>query len=453
MKLTTAMLWAFALGMAPTGWAAAQSEGYPPAGQPPFQPQPQPIYGEQQANPSYPVPYNPEGDAIDDGGEYQPDDPDAEQQVAADNQAAEAYDDGYDPQAYTQFEGALSPYGSWVDDPTYGRIWSPSTAIVGAGFVPYGDGGRWVQSEYGWTWVSQWDWGWAPFHYGRWVSGASGWGWVPGRVWGPGWVSWRYGGGYAGWAALPPRGVRIGPPTGTRNAWRFVVGTQIGAPRPAFLPANVVPSVLRANVGGLQRADHERRRSDRAGQRGAVGANFRPCSSTAQHRAAGAAPVQHHAARRRAGGDSSLGPLGSGGAERRLGRATHDAGEPRLAVASSDAVVAVGPDAPGAAAGVAVSPGAGAFVLSAAANRARGRCSCRRAPPRRRHATTVPPHTCPVTARTPLRTRALPRPLSIAPLRRPHPRRAPTYAAPSHVSAPSYSAPPSHSSGGGGHHR
>jgi hypothetical protein len=64
----------------------------------------------------------------------------------------------------------------------------------------------------GWTWVSEWEWGWAPFHYGRWYCHAHhGWVWIPGTVWGPAWVAWRCGDGFVGWAPLSPRiGWRVG---------------------------------------------------------------------------------------------------------------------------------------------------------------------------------------------------------------------------------------------------
>ena len=64
------------------------------------------------------------------------------------------YDDGYDPNAYQQFESQLSPYGAWQDVPDYGRVWVPSPSVVGYDFTPYATGGHWVDSEYGWTWVS-----------------------------------------------------------------------------------------------------------------------------------------------------------------------------------------------------------------------------------------------------------------------------------------------------------
>jgi hypothetical protein len=108
------------------------------------------------------------------------------------------------------FVTALAPYGEWVDVGTYGRVWRPSPAVVGVGFRPYGPGGHWVHTDYGWSYESDWAWGWAPFHYGRWyLDQGHGWVWIPGNAWAPAWVSWRYGGGYVGWAPLPPVGSAI----------------------------------------------------------------------------------------------------------------------------------------------------------------------------------------------------------------------------------------------------
>jgi hypothetical protein len=219
-----------------------QGQYVPPPPQP-IQAQPQQVY-----DPYAPQPMQPAAQPYDPNQDYEEDEVqgyDAQYDVTYDDQAAQGYDDGYDPQAYQQFEGALSPYGSWYDDPSYGRVWMPSANVVGADFSPYSTGGHWVLSEYGWTWVSDWDWGWAPFHYGRWVMcGGYGWGWVPGSVWGPAWVSWRSGGGYVGWSPLPPHGVRIGPPVGVRTPWRFVVANQLGLSRMAYLPAHTVPTVF-----------------------------------------------------------------------------------------------------------------------------------------------------------------------------------------------------------------
>ncbi len=104
------------------------------------------------------------------------------------------------------FYDALQPYGRWVSSPSYGQIWVPSRSVVGASFTPYATGGSWVYTDSGWMFESDWDWGWAPFHYGRWYREPRyGWVWVPGSVWAPAWVDWRFGGGVVGWAPLPPR--------------------------------------------------------------------------------------------------------------------------------------------------------------------------------------------------------------------------------------------------------
>ncbi|MBA3827420.1 MAG: hypothetical protein H0X33_00635 [Taibaiella sp.] len=115
------------------------------------------------------------------------------------------------------FYDDLAPYGEWVNDGQYGNVWVPNE---GEGFRPYGTGGHWVMTEYGNTWVSDYRWGWAPFHYGRWTyDNYYGWVWIPGNEWAPAWVSWRYGGGYSGWAPLSP-GISIGISSyGCPNDW------------------------------------------------------------------------------------------------------------------------------------------------------------------------------------------------------------------------------------------
>jgi hypothetical protein len=107
------------------------------------------------------------------------------------------------------FYDDLGSYGEWIERPTYGRVWIPSG--VRAGWRPYAYG-RWVHSDYGWTWISEEPFGWATYHYGRWfLDPEFGWSWVPGREWGPAWVAWQHGGGYIGWAPLPPAvGFRAG---------------------------------------------------------------------------------------------------------------------------------------------------------------------------------------------------------------------------------------------------
>lgn len=119
------------------------------------------------------------------------------------------------------FYDELSPYGTWIQDPEYGYVWRPD--VEQGDFRPYYSNGRWAMTEYGNTWVSNYDWGWAPFHYGRWVYNRyRQWIWIPDTVWGPAWVSWRSGGGYYGWAPLGPGlniNINIGIPD---NWWVFI---------------------------------------------------------------------------------------------------------------------------------------------------------------------------------------------------------------------------------------
>ena len=101
------------------------------------------------------------------------------------------------------FHDDLAPYGRWIEHPIYGVVWVPQSGQPD--WHPYWDG-RWVwTTDYGWYWHSHEPYGWATYHYGRWVLTSDyGWVWVPDTVWGPAWVEWRYGGGYAGWAPMPP---------------------------------------------------------------------------------------------------------------------------------------------------------------------------------------------------------------------------------------------------------
>jgi hypothetical protein len=104
--------------------------------------------------------------------------------------------------SFEVFYNELSPYGQWIDDPVYGFVWAPA---AGQDFRPYFSSGYWVMTDCGNMWVSEYPWGWAPFHYGRWTyDDFYGWVWIPDVLWGPAWVSWRSAPGYYGWAPLGP---------------------------------------------------------------------------------------------------------------------------------------------------------------------------------------------------------------------------------------------------------
>ena len=103
-----------------------------------------------------------------------------------------------------EIDQTLTPYGSWVQVEGYGRCWRPSVVVYDATWQPYCDRGRWIYTDYGWYWNSDYAWG-VTFHYGRWFNSPQyGWCWWPNTVWAPAWVTWRSSNAYCGWAPLPP---------------------------------------------------------------------------------------------------------------------------------------------------------------------------------------------------------------------------------------------------------
>lgn len=117
----------------------------------------------------------------------------------------------------------LDRYGRWEADADYGSIWIPRG--VAANWAPYSAGHwAWVR-PWGWTWVDDAPWGFAPFHYGRWVYVRDSWGWAPGAqvarpVYAPALVGWLGGpnvsvsisigaGPAVGWVPLAPREVYV----------------------------------------------------------------------------------------------------------------------------------------------------------------------------------------------------------------------------------------------------
>lgn len=109
------------------------------------------------------------------------------------------------PVTVNYFYETLTPYGSWVEVEGYGRCWQPTVVIYQNDWRPYSDRGRWVYTDLGWYWASDYSWGNVVFHYGRWFNHPRrGWCWSPDTVWAPAWVSWRRNDDYCGWAPLPP---------------------------------------------------------------------------------------------------------------------------------------------------------------------------------------------------------------------------------------------------------
>jgi hypothetical protein len=110
----------------------------------------------------------------------------------------------------------LQRHGYWESHPQYGPVWFPRR--VASGWAPYRNG-HWTHVQpWGWTWVDDEPWGFAPFHYGRWVHWNGRWCWTPGSytarpVYAPALVAWFGGpnlsvtvgtGPHVGWVPLAP---------------------------------------------------------------------------------------------------------------------------------------------------------------------------------------------------------------------------------------------------------
>ena len=74
----------------------------------------------------------------------------------------------------------LDTYGTWRPAPVYGNVWFPNNLV--ADWAPYRFGHWAFVDPWGWTWIDDAPWGYAPFHYGRWVMVGGLWGWAPGPV-------------------------------------------------------------------------------------------------------------------------------------------------------------------------------------------------------------------------------------------------------------------------------
>jgi len=72
----------------------------------------------------------------------------------------------------------LDDYGDWHEESSYGPVWYPRHVV--SDWAPYRDG-HWASVQpWGWTWVDNAPWGFAPSHYGRWICVRERWGWIPG---------------------------------------------------------------------------------------------------------------------------------------------------------------------------------------------------------------------------------------------------------------------------------
>jgi Family of unknown function (DUF6600) len=146
--------------------------------------------------------------------------------------------------------GELDGAGSWEITAQYGRVWVPSE--MAEDWAPYRYG-HWSWMEpWGWTWIDDQSWGFAPSHYGRWAMIDGHWAWVPGSfVEHPGYAP-------AVVAFLGTPGVGLSSEDGAAVGW-FPL-----APGEAYWPSYTrdLSYVRNLNVGNVQDVETIRMRAD-----------------------------------------------------------------------------------------------------------------------------------------------------------------------------------------------
>lgn len=136
----------------------------------------------------------------------------------------------------------LDDYGGWQQVSGYGAVWFPQTTIVG--WAPYRYGHWAYVYPWGYTWIDDAPWGFAPFHYGRWINYGGVWGWVPCPPRAPGVVYVRpvYAPALVAWVGGPHFSVGISVGGGANVGW-FPLG-----PREVYVPSYPVSRTYVNNV-------------------------------------------------------------------------------------------------------------------------------------------------------------------------------------------------------------
>ena len=130
----------------------------------------------------------------------------------------------------------LDQYGTWQQSADEGYVWSPNSVVVG--WAPYRFG-HWIwMLPWGWTWVDDAPWGFAPFHYGRWATFGGRWCWVPG----PKNVAPVYAPALVAWAGGAPLGASAAFGTLNGVGW-FALG-----PKEVYVPAYPVSATYVARI-------------------------------------------------------------------------------------------------------------------------------------------------------------------------------------------------------------
>jgi hypothetical protein len=148
------------------------------------------------------------------------------------------------------------PYGAWQTHPDLHFVFNPKKNGEN-GWRPYRDG-RWLYTDWGWTWQGVEPWSWATDHYGFWAHlDGKTWAWVPAPDWLPSTVEWLSSGDYVGWRVsqldrfsnmLEPDDIRYTHP----EEWNFVPKSKVTKPlKPEDFASDAQAAELLKKAGPL----------------------------------------------------------------------------------------------------------------------------------------------------------------------------------------------------------
>ncbi len=163
----------------------------------------------------------------------------------------------------------LSRFGTWSVAADGTHLWTP--AKLPAGWQPFQQGAWWWSARWGWTWVDDQPWGFAPSHYGRWLQAKGHWAWTPGQwgaarpVYAPATVGWFGGPSLSvdgapatGWIALAPDELLFPGYAVSPKYWNALNDASVGptgrravavAGRARLVPAGALAYANRAAAG------------------------------------------------------------------------------------------------------------------------------------------------------------------------------------------------------------
>ena len=145
----------------------------------------------------------------------------------------------------------LNYYGNFFMANGYGYVWQPyGFANSMLEWDPYSSGAWMFSPGLGYTFASQYPWGWLPYHYGSWafLGGGIGWAWIPGGGYSNDWYNSRF---QATPVVATPSGWTAAIPTWRRPISEATV--MVGKALSSIIPVDAPPlTPLFAHIAWVQ---------------------------------------------------------------------------------------------------------------------------------------------------------------------------------------------------------